>query len=346
MKKKTFLLLIAALFILKAGAQQVEEIQRSLITKRTATWCPNCGNWGWTLFEGLLEDNQDKAVLMAAHYDGLLENSHAGEITVNFGGGYQPRFYLNDNDISATNSSVAAKRAEVKTAVDEAYNASPVANVGFDPVFGNTTLQVDAKVKFFQNANGEYYLGIYLLEDGVIEYQSGQGNSANHKKVFRFSFTDETFGKPIANGQINAGSEFDIPFELQIGEVQGYDYEVVGIIWKLENGTYIPVNTWSTKNISPATATSEIAGLNSFNIIPNITSHQAIIQIDLQENQPNARLDIIDVNGKKVATINKGIFIKGQQSFPIEKSVVGGNGLYFVRLTDGESVSTRRVIFQ
>lgn len=92
MNKKTFMLLVAALFIMKAAAQQVEEVQRTLITKRTASWCINCGTWGWTLFDGLVADNEDKSVLIAAHYDGDLENAAAEEITDNFGGFYQPRF--------------------------------------------------------------------------------------------------------------------------------------------------------------------------------------------------------------------------------------------------------------
>ena len=346
MKKKTFMLLVAALFILKAGAQQVEEIQRSLITKRTASWCPNCGGWGWNFFEGLLEDNKDKAILIAAHHDGNYETDSGKDITANFGGGYQPRFFLNENDMGANSSSASTKRAEVKSAVESAFNTAPVANVGFEPVFGNVTLFVDAKVKFFQNAEGDFYLGVYLLEDGVIGYQSGQGDNANHKKVFRYSFTDETFGKSIANGQISAGSEYDLSFDLQIGEVQGYDYEVVGIIWKLENGVYKPFNAWSTKDIGTATSTSDISGLNKFEVLPNITSNYSVINIELEENRPNASLEIIDLNGKRVATINKGNLIKGQQTFPLDKTIVGGNGIYFVRLLDGNQVSTRKIVFQ
>ena len=344
MKKKTFMLLIAALFIMKAAAQQVEEVQRSLITKRTATWCPNCGTWGWTLFEGLIEDNEDKAVLMAAHYDGNLAEAAAEEITDNFGGFYQPRFFLNENDINGSSSNVSAKRAEVKAAVEAAFNESPVVNVGFAPTFADNKLTANAKVKFFQETSGEYYLGIYLLEDNVVGYQASIGNNANHKKVFRFSFTDETFGKLITGGSVAAGSEFDLPFELSIGSVQGYDYEVAGIIWKKENNKYIPVNVWSTTDIGETSATADIAGLNSFEITPNITSDQAAIKIDLQKNMPNASLDIIDVNGKTIAKIKQGAFTEGQHIFPLNKNIIGNNGLFFVRLTDGKNATTRRVI--
>ena len=346
MNKKTFILLIAALFVLKAAAQQVEAVQRTLITKRTATWCSNCGSWGWTLFEGLIEDNEDKAVLMAAHYSGVLENAAAEEITDNFGGFYQPRFFNNETDINASSSSIATKRSEVKAAVAAAFNTTPIANVGFAPTFSNNLLSVEAKVKFFQQASGEYYLGIYLLEDNVIEYQASIGNNANHKRVFRYSFTDETFGKLITNGSVNAGSEFNLTFGLQIGAVQGHDYEVAGIIWKKENGKYVPVNTWSATTIGSASAIADVSGINRFEITPNITANQATININLHNNLPNASLEIINIHGKIVAKIESGPFAKGLQSFPIDKSIVGANGLYFVRLTDGRKVCTRRVVFQ
>ena len=62
-------LLLGANFIF---AQEVPEVQRPLVTKISATWCPPCGGWGWTLMEELVIDNEDKATLIVAHHDGQL----------------------------------------------------------------------------------------------------------------------------------------------------------------------------------------------------------------------------------------------------------------------------------
>lgn len=340
------MLMLAALFILKAAAQQVEAVQRTLITKRTASWCPNCGTWGWTLFEGLIADNEDKAVLMAAHYSGNYETQAATDITDNFGGFYQPRFFLNETDINATSSNGSEKRMEVKQAVDEAFSQMPVANVGFAPVFADNTLSVEAKVKFFQDADGEYYLGLYLLESNFTGYQSGIGSDATHHKVLRYSFTDDSFGLPVVNGPVSAGAGFDLSFHLEIGAVEGYDYEVAGIIWKKENDKYIPVNTWSTSDIGTGTATNEVPGVLSFEITPTVATDQATIHIDLLHNLPDATLDIFNVEGRLVAHIGKDVFTRGTHTFPIDRSTTGNNGLYFVRLSDGKNVTTKKVVFQ
>ena len=79
MNKNTFTLLIACLFAMQAIAQQVAQVQRSIVTKRTADWCPNCGTYGWTYFKDAIEQNGDKAVFIAAHYSGGLAAPAANE---------------------------------------------------------------------------------------------------------------------------------------------------------------------------------------------------------------------------------------------------------------------------
>lgn len=346
MKKKTFMLLIAGLFIMKATAQQVEQKQRTLITKVTATWCPPCGSWGWDLFENLIDDNNSKALLMTAHHSGALTNAVGQEVTSNFGVTSQPRFFVNNTDQNATSSNASSKRGDIMNMVDEAFAQMPVVNVGFAPTFGDNKLTVDAKVKFFQATEGEYYLSVYLMEDGVIQYQASIGDNANHKKVVRFNFSDNTFGELIVNGAVGADAEFDMPFELSIGEVAGYDYEVAGIIWKKDADKFIPVNVWSTKNIGVTSAVASVGALTSFDVQPTVTQHQATIQLELDQPIQQASLDIIDLQGKILTTVQQGTLNAGSHTFNINKELVGQAGLYFVRLTDGQQVSVQKVIFQ
>ncbi len=347
MKKSTFTLLLAVLFLMQGFAQQVAQEQRLVITKRTASWCPNCGTWGWTLFKNLLDDNEDKAVLIAAHYSGVLATAAAEEFTDNFGGFYQPRFFVGAVDQNANSGNIASIRTSVKDQVDAAFSLTPVANAGFEPVYRNGAIEVDSKVKFFQPAQGEYYLGIYLIENNVVASQSGVGNNANHMKVFRESFTTSTWGKQIVSGSVNASAEYDLSYSLAIGDPEGYDYEVVGIIWKKENDKYLPVNAWSTDEINTnTTAVKEPAGLLSFAVAPNVTSSVANVQIQLAENRQDASIDVFDVNGKLVANIHRGPLAQGTQSFQVSREMVAGNGVYLVRFSTGNEVSTRKVVFQ
>jgi hypothetical protein len=55
--KRIYILLTFVFFINLLQGQDVPETQQSLISKVTATWCINCGTWGWSLYEGLEQDN-------------------------------------------------------------------------------------------------------------------------------------------------------------------------------------------------------------------------------------------------------------------------------------------------
>ena len=62
--KQFTLLTIFCIASISLFSQEVMEVQQTLLTKRTATWCPYCGTWGWGFFEDLIEDNEEKAVLI------------------------------------------------------------------------------------------------------------------------------------------------------------------------------------------------------------------------------------------------------------------------------------------
>ncbi len=346
MKKSTFTILLAFLFLVQGIAQQVEQQQRSLITKRTADWCPYCGTWGWSFFQGAIEQNEDKAILMAAHYDGGLANAAAEEITDNFGGFYQPKFFLNETQLGVTSGNVTAKLDYLKPLVDSIFEVAPVANSGFDLTYENGELQAAAKVKFFQAAQGEYYLGLYLLEDNVTAYQASIGNNAVHKRLFRFSFTEATFGLLIASGDVAAGQEFSLNFALPIGDPTGHDYEVAGIIWKKEGDKYLPVNVWSTKEIGFVSETIlNAAPENALLVAPSVASDFMRVYVRLIENQPAALLEAYDLNGRKVAALFAGAVKAGETRFELNRETVGGAGLYFLRLKTGNVVITKKVIF-
>jgi len=71
--KKVLLPICFFFAFLTAQAQEVPEVQKTLISKISADWCPPCGTWAWDLFHDLVNDNDNQAVLMAVHHSGGLE---------------------------------------------------------------------------------------------------------------------------------------------------------------------------------------------------------------------------------------------------------------------------------
>jgi hypothetical protein len=329
------------------NSQTVAEEQRLLLTKRTASWCPNCGTWGWTLFKNLIEDNAQKAVLIAAHYDGQLAVPAAADLTDNFGGFYQPRFFLNETDVNASSGNIASIQNSIQNQVNAAFATGPVVNAGFAPIWMDGALEVAARVKFFQEAQGEFYLGIYLVENDVTAYQAGIGNNAVHQKLFRAAFSDETWGQLIVDGTAQAGQEFTLNFSHPLDELQG-NYEVVGIIWKKENSKYLPVNAWSTNQIGTSTGIALQARQVGLSTTPVPASDRVTIQVSLSAALDEAVLEVIELStGRTVKELHQGGLKAGGHRWETNREDLGGSGVYLVRLISaGQYQTTSRIVIQ
>lgn len=346
MKRSTFSLMLTCLFVAHGLiAQQIEQVQRSLITKRTATWCPNCGSWGWTFFHDLIQDNEQSCVFMAAHYSGALETGVAIDLTNNFGGNYQPEFFFDQDKYPVTPFTLEAYRPVFKALADSAYAATPMANCGFTPVYQNGAIEVDAKIRFFQPASGEFYFGVYLVEDHLMAYQSGQGNDADHRYVLQASFTNESFGELLVNGTVAANDEFTKSYSLPIGDPTGYDYHIVGIIWKKEGSKYKLVNVWSTNTFGDPTQAKEISGLTSFSLAPNLTSGNTLLKLQLENTLPDATLEILNLEGVPVEKVYSGFLPAGVHHFNLDLSHYP-KGQYLVKLSGKEGTKVQRLIVQ
>jgi hypothetical protein len=340
----TISILVSSLTI--GFSQDVPEVQQSLITKITATWCPNCGGWGWTFFENIYEDNADKALLIAAHYSGELQTSVSSDFADNFNISYQPFFILGNENQNVNSGNVSAKRTEIKNAVDNNYTTSPLVNAGLTVFKNGNTLNVQTKTRFFQDASGEYYLGVYVIEDGVVEEQVGQGDDAVHKKVMRASMSDSSFGELISSGSVSTGAEFTKDYSIDIIGWNENNLEIATILWKKEGDTYIFVNTHSTTEFSTV-GVSEISEKEVvFDAYPTMSTDAITVNLDIKENIGDIQLELIDQTGQKIKTIYSGEAVIGQQTFELHKSMVKSNGLYFISLRSGTAVSTKSVIFQ
>lgn len=344
--KKTFLpLVFIFLFANSLFAQDVPEVQRPLVTKIAATWCPPCGGWGWDFFENLVIDNEEKATMIVAHHSGDLVTVAGDAFSTNFNSPYQPYFYVYNDDVGVNSSNAAAKRTEVKDMIDVEAAKSPIANAGMNLFLTGDQLVIDTKTKFFQAASGEYYIGVYAVEDEVINDQAGQGDNAVHEKILRGSLTGETFGALLMTGDIAVGSEFTNSFTT---EYDGWDLdhlEIVTIVWKKETDTYVAVNTNLSSNFVMVGNVNILLENAAMEILPNVTSSQSTINLDLEKELENATIELFDLDGKKVTDIFQGRLPIGNSVFTIERNSVATQGMYFVVLKSEGKVMTKRIVF-
>ena len=97
MKKNYLLFLISVLFSGYTFGQEVVQKQNMLITKITATWCPNCGTESWDHKKEIIATYPD-VVFLSAHSStsSKLHAPAARDYVENLPNAFgQPIFYIN-----------------------------------------------------------------------------------------------------------------------------------------------------------------------------------------------------------------------------------------------------------
>lgn len=335
--KRLLLLLLFPMLSWSIGAQDIEipQVQMSLITKKTATWCPYCGDWGWVMFKGLLEDNAGKALTVAAHYSGDLTNDLSVAITQNFGGAGQPRFYLGNAEQGVSAGNLADKREAIKTAVAASFdNSSPLAQSGLQVTLSGKEAKLQTATRFFSAAEGTYRLGTYLIRKSMVYFQSGKGSMADHSNLLLRSLDGENFGKVIVNGTAEANTLISQDFNFSFGDDENPDdFMIATILWKENSGKYEFVNTNFTdafaSDVSSTTRANVLLG-NSVRITPNPAESYFALSFKLNGAIDRATIRILDLQGREQKLISTGRLASGPHSFEVEGLKNLPSGTYLV----------------
>ncbi len=346
----SFLVLFLPIF-LAGQSVDVPEVQYSMVTKKTATWCSNCGSWGWDLFKKTVDQNEGKALLWAAHASSSssLHNPVAAAIGGNFSGVGQPKFYFNTELISAGSSTVNAAAADIKSRVDAANQESPLAQSGLAATHDGTEVHVNTTTRFFENGDGDFYLGIYFIEKAVFANQAGQGD-VDHPYILRGSATetilagDAGFGVQLAN--TSSGSLNDVNFSFPVTDYDLANLQLATVIWKKDGAKYEFVNAnWTDQFDFASSAKAPKAAQLQLSVAPSPVISSAITTFELSKASETS-LSLFDLTGKKVAQVFDGKLPSGKHEFDLNRTTVHASGLYLLHLQTEEGVLTRRVVFR
>lgn len=355
--KKLISTLFAVGFVLVLSAQtsiEVTQTQKSLVTKHTATWCPNCGlPESWDL-QQYFADNLDgkNAVVLSAHQSltSKLYSKAGKDLLANFQGVvYQPEYFFNTTKLTGTE---AAIKTEMTNKINQAAAQAATVQTGLKATYvtSNDSLVVSTKTKFFQAVQGEYRLAILLVEKVVQETQASRTGLQPHKRVVRNTLTADVNGVLLSNGSIAANAEFDRNFSIKWNNQYNLNnIEIVTLIWKRNTTTNKLefVNTNEATEVKQATtATQSVDFLaNRFAVTPNPVREKAQIRLDLPQSYANAEIVLINIKGAVVKTLHRGNLNSGEQTIDIDRNTLA-SGLYFVRLRADGQIATRKVLFQ
>lgn len=334
---------------LQAQSIEVPQTQMPLITKRTATWCPLCGTWGWTLFRNLLEDNSDNAVLIAAHHSGDLQNAAASAITANFNAVSQPRFYVNNTDVGATSSNGATVRANVAAQVNAAAQATPAVQTGILALHNQGTLNIYTRTQAFSDVTGEIYLGTYLVEKTVIANQASVGPNAEHKNVLRQSLAGGDFGLQISQSGLTPDSDITAEISLPLGSYDPTNLEIITILWLKEGNTYTAINANKESSVEEGVIQSAGEANNPLaqyvRIAPNLIDATSTITLDLPSSVSAASVRLFSRQGQWVGTLHQGPLPAGTTDIALQRGHLPA-GMYVIQFQLAGEQMSRKIVFK
>lgn len=344
----SFLLLLAGL--LHAQSIQIPAKQIPVVTKIAADWCPPCGGWGWSFYDGAYQDNSANALVWTIHHSGGLTNPTANKLAHNFLIIGQPEFYLNMGKRPVNSSNYTTYLNTLKTDVDNLAGQSPLAQSGLIAAHADDQLKVVTKTRFFNaTEGGEYRIGIYLVEKSYFGYQQSQGNNAHHKQLFRRALTSNDYGMLLSDQAIDAGTEFSLETAIPWSEVSAYtqsNLRVATIIWKKDGNRYLVVNANFTDNIQDGlVATNEPTDPKlALQVRPNPVEGAGQLWLKSPSKFNRLTVEILDRAGRKVRNVFDGPLPAGENTLPF--SVEGlPSGSYLIRAAGGlESISSWVVV--
>lgn len=339
-------------FTLKASAQTPERKAMALLHKITATWCTPCGTWGWTLAEQLREQTSDKAIYIGLFASGSTAdrndefyNQTAATLAHAFTFSGYPSFGVNGLPYSQPSATSGIDAELVKTdvlrAVDSFSALDPIAGAaGYYSIDGDQVM-VRAKIRFWEAAEGSFYLAAYIVEDNAMNIQSGRSfndSEVPHHDVLRASMTSESaWGIPIDSSQVSGSTDYNVDFSYTLTDStwDKDNLKVYLILWKKEQELYSFVNAAVAEG-DPLAIPEAYPIDTDMQVFPNPANSVVRIPVD-----PNAHADIHirirDISGRTVFSQS----VRQPSTQVIEVNVEQfSRGLYILERRQGESRST------
>ncbi|MEM9991636.1 MAG: T9SS type A sorting domain-containing protein [Bacteroidota bacterium] len=328
-------------------AQEIQQEQISLITKKTATWCPTCGGQAWGSFLDMIDENGDKAISIAAHFSSASElySSTAAALVSNFQSSPgQPVFYYNSTRLNGRGSATVQ---DVTERVSNAFEQTPLVGLGLEAAFENGQFTVAYALEFLEATTGDYQIGFYPIRKSVIANQASRGSNADHKQILDEALLDANFGIPVSSGDIAVGSTVQQRLVINAAgytdDIDNENLELAVIVWKkVGDNDYEYINAAVTDVMAGTLSDVETFNKTEANLeIRNIGGNTVSLALTNNAVLENAQLNIYSMDGRLLATPLRGRIATGTRQVQFAAEA----GVYIAHLfVDGKQLSKKFII--
>ncbi len=331
--------------------QIITDKQFLLISKITADWCPKCGDYGWSMFKDLEKTYAGKDVLvLAVHKNSSdIKTKTSEALAESFGGFGQPLYFINDAEKEGINfDNWKTKLDEIKDDIS-ILSLSNTAFLGANTIVQQTAngkYKILVKARSFENINvGDYYVGVYLINDNLIARQASQSAEAKHTGVIRENLLgeDNAFGIKLLSSPLKKGDEAVFEkddVEINLNNQNAKDFRIVTILWNKRSDKYV-FNNAAVATLSELISSNERIDHNS-SLSISYDIHKKVIEVHDTKNPITdyKYLNIYNQNGQAV-----GANVFDIQDNRLKISLTDhASGIYYIRLACTEMSYTKSVL--
>ncbi len=215
--------------------------QRAIIQGFTSTGCLGCGSWGVPTFEEFITKNLD-VVPISVHikYGDPMITDESNDLGNNrTGRKWTPQIAVGHTQCVLLTAGNSIDNAGSKKKMQEEYDAIVAQE---QKVKVAASYKIDGKnMKIFyggevlEEANSEYFISAYLMENNFASYQNGGDSVEVHNHFIRTS-TEGAFGISLSN-KMELEKEFELNPNWNWGEVYA-----LAVVWKKNGGNYEYLN--------------------------------------------------------------------------------------------------------
>lgn len=215
----------------------------------TSTGCPGCGSWGKPTFEMIKSTQNENIVPVSVHikYGDPMITDVSNAIARNRTGQFfTPQLWINNTNgvvLSGGRINSSSSITRIEDEIESIRRAEVQMQVGVTSIASEDEIVIRYKTKPLSDLEGEYYLGVYVMENGILERQSSSPvNPTEHNNVIRAS-NQGGFGTliPTEHTKLNAENEGTFSFNIEDNWNMNELYATI-IVWKKNGDNYLIVN--------------------------------------------------------------------------------------------------------